>query len=464
MESGVAHPYIPSSTSDAKAQLMKEIGISSVEELFSDVPQQVRLKRRLNLPARSSELEVRRHVEHLLSKNGNGSEVVSFLGGGCWNHHIPAAVSEISSRAEFVTSYTPYQPEASQGMLQALFEYQSMICELTAMDYANSSLYDWASALGEAARMAARATHRNEFLIPRHIHPDRRATLKAYAEPAGIKVIEVKNDNVTGQIDLKDLESKITENCAAVYIENPSHLGCLQTQAQTIADIAHSNGALYVAGVDLISLGILKPPGEYGADITIGEGQSLGSAMNYGGPLLGVFTCKEEELLRQMPGRIIGMTTTKDKRQRAYCMTLQTREQHIRREKATSNVCTNEALCALTAAAYLSLLGASGMRELAAVILSKTSYAMEELRKIRRIKVPLMQAQHFKEFTVSFSESGKKLRDLENSLLKKGVQIGAPLTGSIPELGETAVFCVTETHSKEDIDKLRAVLTEVLEE
>jgi len=442
---------------------MKAIGIRSVEELYSDIPQQVRLKKRLNLPMRTSELEVRGHIESLLSSNGKGSEMVSFLGGGCWNHYVPAAVSDISARAEFVTSYTPYQPEVSQGMLQALFEYQSMICELTAMDYANSSLYDWASALGEAARMASRVTRRNEFLIPRHVHPDRRATLETYAEPAGIKVVEVKNDNTTGQIDLNDLESKITDKCAAVYLENPSHLGCLQTKARDIVEMVHSNRALFVAGVDLTSLGILKPPGEYGADIAIGEGQCLGNAMNYGGPLLGVFTCNGEELLRQMPGRIIGLTTTKDEKHRAYCMTLQTREQHIRRERATSNICTNHALCALTAAVYLSLLGASGMKELGMAILSKTHYAINELSRIKRIKVPLMQAQHFKEFTVNFNESGRKVRDLEYSLLTKGIQIGAPVTESIPELGETAVFSVTEIHSKEDIDKLCTALSEVLQ-
>jgi len=218
-----------------------------------------------------------------------------------------------------------------------------------------------------------------------------------------------------------------------------------------------------VAGVDLTSLGVLKPPGEYGADIAIGEGQCLGNAMNYGGPLLGVFTCNGEELLRQMPGRIIGLTTTKDKKHRAYCMTLQTREQHIRRERATSNICTNHALCALTAAVYLSLLGSSGMKELGMAILSKTYYAINELSRIKRIKVPLMQAQHFKEFTVSFNESGRKVRDLEGSLLTKGIQIGAPVTESIPELGETAVFSVTEIHSKEDIDKLCTALSEVLQ-
>jgi len=463
LPSETAHPYIPSSTEDAKTQLMKAIGIRSIEELYSDIPKEVRLKRRLNLPTRKSELEVKKHIESLLAKAPRRAEVVSFLGGGCWNHYVPAAVSDISSRSEFVTSYTPYQPEVSQGMLQVLFEYQSLICELTAMDYANSSLYDWASALGEAARMASRVTQRDEFLIPRHIHPDRYATLETYAEPAGIRVIEVRNDSETGQLDLGDLQSKITRRCAGVYLENPSHLGCLQTVVDDVADIAHSNGAMFIAGVDPISLGILKPPGDYGADIVIGEGQCLGNAMNYGGPLLGIFACRGEELLRQMPGRVIGMTTTKDKKHRAYCMALQTREQHIRRERATSNICTNNALCAVSAAVYLSLLGASGMRELGMTILSKTRYAINELSKIKQIRVPLMQAQHFKEFTVNFNESGKKVRDLQKSLLARGIQIGASLAESLPELGETTVFCVTEAHSKEDIDSLRVALSEALQ-
>lgn len=457
------HPYIPSSAAEAKAQIMKTLRISSIEELYSDVPQEVRLKRRLNLPNAMSELEVKRHIDTLLSANRAIPEILSFVGGGCWNHYIPAAVSEVSTRSEFVTSYTPYQPEVSQGMLQSLFEYQTLICQLTNMDYANSSLYDWASALGEAARMTCRATNRSEFMIPRHIHPDRLATLNTYTESAGMKIVEVRNDNRTGQIDLLDLKNKITSNSAAVYLENPSHLGCLQTKVKDVAEIAHSNGALFVAGVDLTSLGIIKPPGDYGADIAIAEGQCLGSPMNYGGPLLGVFTCKGEKLLRHMPGRIIGMTTTKDKKQRAYCMVLQTREQHIRREKATSNICTNEALIALTAAAYLSLMGPHGMKKLSETILSKTYYAIKEMSKIAGIKVPLMESVHFKEFTVNFDKTGKKHSELESTLLKKNIQIGASTTRSIPELGETAVFSVTETHSKEDIDRLCLALAEVLE-
>jgi len=458
------HPFIPSSSNEAKAQIMKALGIAGVEELYSDVPQEVRLKRKLSLPAPMSESEVKRHIEELLSANKCTLEMLSFLGGGCWNHYVPAAVSEVAARSEFVTAYTPYQPEISQGMLQSLFEYQSMVCQLTEMDYANSSLYDWASALGEAARMASRATQRDEFLIPHHIHPDRLATLKTYAEPAGIKVIQIRNDSKTGQIDLTDLESKITERCAAVYLENPSHLGCVQTRIREIANVAHSNGALFVAGVDLTSLGVIEAPGSYGADVAIAEGQCLGSAMNFGGPLLGVFACKGEKILRHMPGRIIGMTTTRDKKQRAYCMVLQTREQHIRREKATSNICSNEALCALTAAVYLSLLGPVGMKRLGEVILSKTYYAMKELSRIKGIKVPVMRAPHFKEFTVNFDGTGKQLREIESVLLEREIQIGALLTDSFPELGQTAVFSVTEAHSKEDIDRLCSVLAEVLED
>jgi glycine dehydrogenase subunit 1 len=457
------HPYLPSSAAEVKAQMMNALGILDVEELYADVPQEVRLKKKLNLPGPMSELEVKRHVEQLLSVNKGVPEIRSFLGGGCWNHYVPAAVSEISTRSEFVTAYTPYQAEISQGMLQSLFEYQSLICQLTAMDYANSSLYDWASALGEAARMATRATQRTEFLVPHHIHPDRLATLRTYSEPAGIAIKEVRNDEDTGQIDLADLERKMTKDCSAVYVENPSYLGCVQTRVQEVAEIAHSRGALFVAGVDLTSLGLLKPPGEYGADIAIAEGQCLGGAMNYGGPLLGVFACKGERLLRQMPGRIIGITTTKDKTQRAYCMVLQAREQHIRREKATSNICTNEALCALTAATYLSLLGAQGMKQLSEVILSKTYYAIRELSRLKALRVPLMKAPHFKEFTVNFDKTGRKVKELELALIKKGIQIGAPTTESIPELGQTAIFSFAETHSKEDIDALCAALREILE-
>jgi glycine dehydrogenase subunit 1 len=445
--------------------MMEEIGIQSIEELYVDVPKRFRLKRRLNLPGPTPEHEVRKRVEKLLTKNQSNQDMPVFLGAGCWPHYVPAVVDTIVQRAEFLTSYTPYQPEISQGILQALFEYQSMICELTGMEVANSSMYDWASALGEAARMAARITQRAEILIPRIIHYERFATLRTYAEPAGLKIIPVCYDSKTGRLDLEDLKNKISAKTAAVYIENPSYLGFIETQVKEIAEETHEKKALFIVGVDPISLGLLKPPGEYGADIVVGEGQPLGNHMNFGGPLLGIFACRDDrQLIRQMPGRVIGMTTTVDGSKTGFCMALQAREQHIRREKATSNICTNEALCALASAVYLALLGPQGLRELGEVIKFKTSYAMQLLTNIEGVKAPLFEAPHFKEFTVNFDATNTTVQEIHASLLKHGVHGGKDLTKEFPELGETTLYCVTEIHSKEDIDRLAEELGNILEE
>jgi glycine dehydrogenase subunit 1 len=444
--------------------MMEELGIRSIEELYVDVPKKFRLKRRLNLPPPTSEHEVRRHVEGLLAKNKTSRDMPLFLGAGCWPHYVPAVVDAIVQRGEFLTSYTPYQPEISQGILQALFEYQSMICELTAMEVANSSMYDWASALGEAARMAARLTHRTEILIPRIIHFERFEVLRTYAEPAGLKILPVCYDSVTGQLDMEDLKRKISNKTAAVYVENPSYLGFIETKVAEIAEEAHDHKALFIVGVDPISLGILKPPGEYGADIVVGEGQPLGNHMNYGGPLLGIFACRDDmQLIRQMPGRVIGMTTTVDGNKAGFCMALQAREQHIRREKATSNICTNEALCALASVVYLALLGPQGLRELGEVIWFKAKYAMQLLAKIEGVKAPLFDAAHFKEFTVNFDAAKVTVGEIHENLLKKGVHGGKDLTREFPELGETALYCVTEVHSKKEIDRLAETLRNILE-
>jgi len=457
------HPYIPNSTPEIKREMMQEISIKGIEELYADIPQKYILKKPLNLPEGVSEFEVKRHVEALLSKNRTCADMPIFLGAGCWPHYVPAVVKEIVQRSEFLTSYTPYQAEVSQGMLQALFEYQSMICELTAMDVANCSMYDWASALGEAARMASRITKRDEILIPKIIHPERKATLHVYAEPAEIKVKEIAYNRETGQLDINDLESKISEKTAAVYIENPSYLGFIEAQAEEIGKLAHKNGALFIVGVDPTSLGILKPPGEYGADIVIGEGQPLGNPMNFGGPLLGIFACREDQnMIRQMPGRIIGLTTTVDESRQGFCMALQTREQHIRREKATSNICSNEALCAVATAVYLALLGPQGLRELGEAIMYKANYAMHLLSKIDGLKVPVFKASHFKEFTVNFDPAGLKVGEVHEALLQKGVHGGKNISREFPELGETALYCVTEIHSEEEIKLLAAALEEVV--
>ncbi len=461
--SGRNHPYIPNSVPEIKQEMMREIGITSIEELYADVPEKYRLKNPLNLPEALSEFEVRKHVERLLSKNRTCNDMPVFLGAGCWPHYVPAAVKEIIQRNELLTSYTPYQPEISQGMLQTLFEYQSMICELTSMDVANSSMYDWASALGEAARMAARAKNRNEVLVPKIIHPERLATLKTYTEPAGISIKQVSYNSGNGQMDIEDLKKKISDKTAAIYVENPSYLGFIETQTEEIQKEAQKHNALFTVGIDPTSLGILKPPGEYGADIVIGEAQPLGNAMNFGGPLLGIMACRGDmSLVRQMPGRIIGLTTTQDGSRNGFCMALQTREQHIRREKATSNICSNEAMCAVASAVHLALLGPEGLRELGETIMYNASYAMKLLSKTEGVKVPLFKSAHFKEFTVNFDETGLSVKEITKRLLRHSIHGGKDISAEFPEFGQTALYCVTEIHSIDEIERMAEALNEVL--
>jgi len=443
--------------------MMQEIGIEKIEELYADIPEKYRLKKPLNLPEALSEFEVKKHVEALLSKSKTSNDMPIFLGAGCWPHYVPAVVKEIVQRSELLTSYTPYQPEASQGMLQALFEYQSMICELTDMEVANCSMYDWASALGEAARMASRITGRKEILIPKLIHPERAATLRVYAESAGMATEQLAYDKETGEISLKDLRSKISNKTAAVYIENPAYLGFIEAQVDEIAKEVHAHDALFIAGVDPTSLGILKPPGEYDADIVVGEAQPLGNPMNYGGPLLGIIACRDDlNLIRQMPGRIIGATTTVDGSRQGFCMALQTREQHIRREKATSNICSNEALCAVASAVHMALLGPEGLRELGETIMCKANYAIQLLSKIDGVKTPVFKSAHFKEFTVNFDKAGLSVKEVNKKLLQRQIHGGKDVSMEFPELGETALYCVTEVHSKGEIERLAKALDEIL--
>jgi glycine dehydrogenase subunit 1 len=443
--------------------MMQEIGIRSIDELYADIPEKFRLKKPLNLPNALSEFEVKKHVEALLSKNKTCNDMSVFLGAGCWPHYVPAVVKGIVQRSEFLTSYTPYQPEISQGILQALFEYQSMICELTGVSIANCSMYDWASALGEAARMAVRITGRREILIPKIIHPERAKTLQVYAEPAGITVQRVDYDAETGQISLEDLKGKISEKTAAVYVESPSYLGFIEAQVDKISKEAHEHDALFIVGVDPTSLGVLKPPGEYDADIVIGEAQPLGNPMNFGGPLLGIFACRDDmNLIRQMPGRIIGLTTTVDGSRQGFCMALQTREQHIRHEKATSNICSNEALCAVASGVYMALLGPQGFRELGETIMYNANYAMRLLSKINGIKAPIFKSGHFKEFTVNFDKTGLSVKDIHEKLLQQKIHGGKDISKEFPEFGETALYCVTEMHSKEGLERLAVALEEIL--
>lgn len=459
----MGHPYIPNSVESVRKEVLRAIGVNNIEELFSDIPDELRVSHRPSLPEPHSEIEVKRYIEKILSKNLVDGDLLSFLGAGCWSHAVPAAVDSIAGRTEFLTSYTPYQPEISQGMLQSLHEYQSLVCELLDLEVVDSSMYDWATSLGEAARMASRVTNRTEFLYPHLIHPEHLATLKSYTDPVGIKLVEVMNDPQSAQIDLEDVKKKLTSNTAALYVENPSYLGLIMTNLGDLSEVAHDAGALLVSGVDPISLGLIKPPGQYGADIAIGEGQHLGSYASYGGPLLGIFACREDtRLVRQIPGRVIGMTVSREG-ETGYCMILQTREQHIRREKATSNICSNEALLAVRTAAYLALLGPEGLNQLGRYVASMSSYLARELSEIEGIKSPSFEGPYFKEFTMHLTKHGKTIADMNQYLLDQGIIGGKSLIEDFSELGQASLISVTERHTREDIGRLTQAIQEFME-
>jgi len=441
--------------------MMEEIGIQDIDELFADIPKKHILKHSLNLPRSMSEFEVKTQVETTLKTCTSSDAMSSFLGAGCWPHYVPAVVKEIAQRSELLTAYTPYQPEISQGTLQILFEYQSMICELTGMDVANCSMYDWASALGEAARMASRKTGRSEIIVPKIIHPERLSTLNSYTQPAGITIKQVAYNMKSGQIDIEDLKAKISDKTAAVYVENPSYLGFIEEQVDEISNQARDNNALFIVGVDPTSLGILKSPSEYGADIVVGEAQPLGNPMNFGGPLLGIMATKEDmSLIRQMPGRIIGLTTSQKCEKTGFCMTLQTREQHIRREKATSNICSNEALCAVASTVYMALLGPQGMHDLGETVMMKANYALKLLSEVQGLKVPVFASTHFKEFTVNLDSTDLSIAQVNSRLLEQRIQGGKDISKEFPELGQTALFCFTEVHTARQIEELAQTLTQ----
>ena len=450
----IRHSFLPT-VGAQESEMLAAMGIKNTNELFEDIPSKFLLKGGLKIPRGRSESEVQQTITQILDNNWDPRKGTSFLGGGVWPHIIPEVVRSVTGRTEFLTAYTPYQAEISQGMLQALFEYQSLIAELVELPVVNASMYDWASALGEAALMTSRVTKRQAFLIPELSSPSRRQVLDTYTQPAGITVKQVKFDSRTGKLDLEHLKSIVDNQTAGVYFENPSYLGFLEDQVDAIVDITHDAGALVVVGVDPVSLGVLRSPGSYGADIVIGEGQPLGNPVNLGGPLLGIFASRNERsLLRQLPGRIIGLTTTKDTEERGYVMTIQAREQHIRREKATSNICSNQALSAITAAVYLSLLGPEGIAHLGKIILQLRGYAEKQLNAIDGVKAPFFDAPHFKEFMVTIEHAKHSVRSVLQRIQQEQVLAGIPLDASFPDFGQTALVCVTERHSQEQIDHL----------
>ncbi len=441
--------------------MLKRVGAESVDELFADIPPGVRLKRKLKLPEGQPEYTVRREVLERLAADITPPSSLCFLGGGVWPHYVPAAVESITSRQEFYTSYTPYQAEISQGMLQALFEYQSLMCDLLGMEACNASLYDWASAAGEAARMAGRVTGRKTVLVAGNVGGRRKAVMDTYAEPMGLKLRPVGFDLTSGTVDMGDLKGRLSPDVAAVYFENPNHFGVVEEGAQELVDAVHRAGALAVVGVDPISLSLIKNPGAYGADVVVGEGQPLGIPMNYGGPHLGIFAVRDLKVARNMPGRLIGLTTTvADADQKAFAMALQTREQHIRREGATSNVCTNQSLMAVAAASYLALLGKSGFRKLGESVISNSHYAAKRISGLGRVRSPCFSGSFFKEFTVSYRDS--KASTVFRRLASKGVLAGYPVDKQYGLGEEAGLFCVTEVHTERDIGRLVEALEESL--
>lgn len=443
-------------TDEDVAEMLAAIGAESIEELLDQVPADFRLDRPLDLPPALGEMELDRHTRELAGMNaGAASSAVCFLGGGTYDHFVPSVVDAIASRGEFYTSYTPYQAEVAQGNLQAMFEYQTLITRLTGLEISNSSLYDGASAAAEAVLMAlAAGKGRQRVVLPASLHPEYRATIETYVSCLSAEVVTVPAPD--GVVDLDELRSAVDDQTACVVLQQPNFFGCVE-DADTATSIAHEAGALMIAAFDPISLGLMKRPGDWdakGADIAVCEGQSLGSPMQYGGPFLGVLACRQS-LVRRMPGRIVGQTT--DRRgKRCFVLTLQTREQHIRRDKATSNVCSNQGLFALRATVYLSLLGPDGLKETANHCLQKSRYLFDKLCDSGRFE-PAFTAPTFKEFVIRDREG-----DVDGLLakgLKEGYLVGVPLGQFYPELNDCLLICVTEKRTKDELDRLAELLT-----
>ncbi len=432
--------------------MLDAIGVGSVDELFTMVPEVLRLNRPLAVPPALGEIDLTNLMVGLASCNLPAGQVSCFLGGGSYDHFIPAVVDMVSSRSEFYTAYTPYQAEASQGTLQAVFEYQTLITQLTGMDVSNASLYDGGSAMTEAVLMSMDATRRaGRVVVARSVHPEYRETLGTYLANLATEIVTV--DTPDGAATADAMEAVVDDQTACVVLQHPNFFGCLEDVA-AVAEIAHRAGALFVVVVDPISLGLLKRPGGYGADIVVAEGQALGNPMAFGGPYLGIMACREK-FVRRMPGRLVGQTT--DRRgKRCWVLTLQTREQHIRREKATSNICTNQGLFALRASVYLALLGPRGMRQVAELCLQKTRYAQQQLAAEDPLSLAFDRPT-FKEFVVRVdggTGDGKNVEQLVAAAADAGVLAGVPLGRWYPELADCLLVAVTEKRTQEEIDQL----------
>jgi len=442
--------YLPHTEEDIR-KMLDAIGVKKVEDLFQTISKEVRLSTPLNLPEPLSEPDLLRHFQRLQVPITN-----HFLGAGAYHHFIPAVVPHLVSRSEFYTAYTPYQPEISQGTLQAIFEYQTLMCQLTGMEVSNASLYDGASSLAEAVLMAYRITKKKKVLLSQAIHPEYRRVIQTYIDPDQQEIILVPYKRDEGRTNEKILFDLLKEDVSAVVIQSPNFFGVIE-DLQPIGERVHGIGGLVIVGFsEAIAYGMMQPPGAMGADIVAGEGQSLGIPVSYGGPYLGIFTT-QEKFVRNMPGRLVGETIDLEGK-RGFVLTLATREQHIRRERATSNICTNEGLCALMATVYLSCLGKEGLKELAMMNLSKAEYAKRAVSRIRGCKLNFI-APTFNEFVLQIE---KEPENVLEKLKKEGMIGGLPLGKFYPELDHHLLVTVTEMNKKEEIDRWANALQRVL--
>jgi glycine dehydrogenase subunit 1 len=433
--------------------MLSSIGLKSAEELFDSIPDDLLLRRQLNTPAPLSETELLSRFDELGARNA-GAARIKFLGGGAYSHYIPTVVDHILSRSEFFTAYTPYQPEISQGTLQAIFEFQTLVCQLTGMEVANASMYDGSTALAEAVLMSERVTRRSKVIASDSVHPQYLEVVKTYVQHAGIELQLVDFDQDTGQ-SAKALIEAVDDKTAALVVQSPNFFGCIE-DVQALAEAAHSKGALLVVAItEAISLGLLKSPGACGADIVIAEGQSFGVPLSFGGPYVGLFAT-QEKYARQIPGRLVGEAYDKQGR-RGFVLTLATREQHIRREKATSNICTNEGLIALAATVYLETLGKRGVQEVAYQSAQKAAFAAKEIGKLKGFSLPF-SAPRFNEFVVRGPRPASEL--LSQLATKSRIDGGIALSRFFSDRPNDFLVCVTEINTRQEIDSLIAGLAE----
>jgi glycine dehydrogenase subunit 1 len=448
------HPYIPNSVPEVKAAMLAAIGVKDIEELYADIPEHLRYRGKLELPAPLDiEYELKEHMKGILSKNQTCEENISFLGAGCWPHYVPAICDEINQRSEFLTAYAG-EPYEDHGRFQSLFEYESLMAEILDMDVVNVPTYDWCQAAATAVRMAGRITGRTEILIVDTVSPERLAAIKNYCHPV-MKVRTVEHDPQTGQLSMDNLHRSIRPESAGIYFENPSYLGFIEEQGEDIVAAVHRNGSLCLVGVDPLSLGLLIPPSRFGADIVCGDIQALGNHMSFGGGQGGfIATRDEEKFVMEFPSRLFGITRTSVEGEYGFGDVAYERTSFAEREEGKEFVGTHAALCGITAAVYLSLLGPQGMVDLGRTIVQRSHYAAKKLNDIEGILAPKFTSAFFKEFVVDFNGTKKTVAEINAHLRGIGIFGGKDLSKEFPELGQCALYCITEIHSKNHIDRL----------